>query len=188
MHKRGEILVVLALFAALVVPVARADEPQKLSPSEVQAIDSRDSEALDGFRAVYKSSEAVSRGCPVLKAHPQAKAAWFHVVGGYLELAEAHSERFTELADDVDAFLKRDDAYPDPADQKQLSSGVADMALGLRMRAGAVNKYISALKKAEAFDCAGFATDAGEVLTLLKKSHARYVPGFDALIHLALEH
>jgi hypothetical protein len=188
MHKRGEILVVLALFAAFVVPVARADEPQKLSPSEVQAIDNRDTQALNGFRAVYRTSDAVSRGCPVLKAHPQARAAWLDVVGGYLELAEGHSARFSELAEDVDGFLKRDDAYPKPADQKQLSSGVADMAFGLRMRAGAVNSYISALKKAEAFDCAGFAADAGEVLTLLKKSHARYVPGFDALIHLALEH
>ncbi len=188
MKNRCRALVVLALLAALVGPAARAGVSEKLTPADVRAVDTEDSETLNGFRAVYKGMAGIVRGCPIVKAHAQARSVWVTVVESDRRLAEIHSRHFSDLAEEVNGFLKQVDAYPDPADQKQLSRGVNDMALGLRMRAGAVDTYISALRKAEAFDCAGFAADAGKVLSLLNKSHARYVPGFDELIHLALEH
>jgi hypothetical protein len=188
MKKSYRSFVLLALLAALVVPAARADQPQKLDPSDVKAIDTKDSESLAGFKAVFKGKVGVTRGCPIVKAHPQARAVWGPTVDADIHLAQIHGEHFNELADEVDAFLKQTGAYPDPADRKQLDSGVADMALGLRMRAGAVDKYISALKKAETLDCASFDAIAGGVQTLINKSYVRYVTGFDDLIHLALGH
>jgi hypothetical protein len=178
-------LIAFVVLAVILVPVGRADMPQKLTPAEVKTVDEQVDSVMQGFNTVFHSRIVVSEACPVASGAPgQAKASYKKIVTVFENGTQRHVGPLDELIDEVNGWLKRADAY-DVGDQAALTDGVNDMAFGMRIRAGAILQYVDALKKAKAFACGSFNSLAGEIPGLLKQSNARYNRGFLKLHELA---
>jgi len=138
--------ILIALLLAAAPPLTRDD---------VVAFGGQVNAVRQSFTQVVNVGIAVSKGCPIIKAHPQGRQAFDTFVGVDESNANTHHKDFKALVA-MSAALKSKIASFDPERRQALAKAIDDMTDGLRKYADAALTLDIAYTAAATLDCSSY--------------------------------